>query len=187
MNLPVLLSAFGLVFLLELPDKTAYTVLILSTRNRPLPVLAGAMLAFTAQSGLAVLLGTLLRRLPERLIEWGAIGLLAGFGLLLLFGKDAKVVEEQPRNDRRVFFTSLVLVFLAELGDATQIATAALVARLGERWSVFVGATLALWAVAAIAVSVGRQLGDRIPKRVLRRAAGTIFIVLAAYVALRQL
>lgn len=186
MNLPVLLSAFGLIFLVELPDKTAYTVLILSTRHRALPVLAGAMTAFAVQSGLAVLLGTLVRRLPERLVIWASVALLVGFGLMLLLGKDEQEVEE-PKPDHRVFLTSFGLVFLAELGDATQIATAALVARLGERWSVFVGATLALWAVAALAVLVGRQLNDRIPKRLLRRVAGSIFLLLAAYVAFRQL
>ena len=186
MNLPALLGAFGLIFLLELPDKTAYTVLILSTRHRALPVLLGSMVAFAVQSAFAVLLGTLLHRLPGPLVEWGVIALLAGFGLLLLLGKDAEAVE-RPMPDGHVFLTSFGLVFLAELGDATQFATAALVARLNDRWSVFVGATLALWAVAAIAVTVGRHLGDRIPKQLLRRVAGTIFVVLAVYVALSHL
>lgn len=186
MSLPVLLSAFGLVFLLELPDKTAYTVLILSTRHRALPVLAGAMLAFAIQTGLAVVLGALLHRLPLQLVQWGAIALLLAFGLLLLFGKDEEVVEA-PQPDGRIFLASFGLVFLAELGDATQIATAALVARLGDRWAVFVGATLALWTVALLAVAAGRQLGDRIPKRALRRGAGAVFLALAAYVAFRQL
>ena len=186
MNLPALLSAFGLIFLLELPDKTAYTVLILSTRHRAVPVLLGSMAAFAVQSALAVLLGTLLHRLPAHLVEWGAIGLMAVFGLLLLLGKDEEVAD-QPMPDGHVFLTSFGLVFVAELGDATQFATAALVARLDDRWSVYAGATLALWAVAAIAVTVGRQLGDRIPKKLLRRVAGTIFLLLAAYVAFRQL
>lgn len=187
MNLPALLSTFGVIFLLELPDKTAYTVLILSTRHRALPVLLGAMAAFTVQSGLAVLLGSLLQRLPHGVLEWGTVALLAGFGLLLLLGKDEAVSPGEPPGDRRVFFTSFALVFVAELGDATQIATAALTARLGDREAVFTGATLALWAVAGIAVAAGRQLGDRIPKKLLRRVAGGIFVALAAYVAFRQL
>ena len=186
MNLPALLSAFGLIFLLELPDKTAYTVLILSSRHRALPVLLGSMAAFAVQNALAVLLGTLLHRLPEGLIKWGAIALMAGFGLLLLLGKDEEVADK-AMPDGRIFLTSFGLVFIAELGDATQFATAALVARLDDRWSVYAGATLALWAVAAIAVTIGRQLGDRIPKLLLRRVAGTIFVVLAVYVALIQL
>ncbi len=186
MNLPALLGAFGLVFLLELPDKTAYTVLILSTRHRALPVLLGSMAAFAIQSAFAVLLGTMLHLLPAALLDWGVLALFAGFGLLLLCGKEAKAVE-RPMPDGHVFLTSFGLVFIAELGDATQLATAAMVARLNDRWSVFIGATLALWAVAAIAVTLGQKLGDRIPKLLVRRLAGTIFLVLAVYVALSHL
>jgi putative Ca2+/H+ antiporter (TMEM165/GDT1 family) len=148
-NLPALLSAFGFIFLLELPDKTAYTVLILSTRHRALPVLLGSMAAFAVQSALAVLLGTLLHRLPAPLVEWGAIALMAGFGLLLLLGRDEEVASP-PMPDGRVFLTSFGLVFVAELGDATQFATAA-----------------------------QELLGDAV--------AGTIFLVLAVYVALSKL
>ena len=184
-NWSALLATFGLIFLLELPDKTAYTVLMLSTRHRALPVLLGSMAAFTVQSAIAVLLGTLLHRLPFGVLEWGTVALLAGFGLLLLLGKDEEVKDE-PHGDKRIFFVSFGLVFLAELGDATQIATAALTARLNDKWAVFTGATLALWAVAGLAVAAGQKLGERVPKKLLRRGAGVIFLLLAAYVAFRQ-
>ena len=72
---------------------------------------------------------------------------------------------------------SFLLILAAETGDATQFGTAALVARLGERWSVFAGSTLALWAVAALAVTIGNRVGTRLPKRALRKAAGVLFIV----------
>lgn len=186
MDLTAFLTAFGLIFLLELPDKTAYTVVVLSTRNRPLPVLFGAWLAFAVQSLVAVLVGHLLAGLPHELIRWGTAAILVGFALLLLFGNDGEVTPGQaPAEPGRVFISAFALVFLAELGDATQIATAALAAGHPSRWSVFAGATLGLCAVGALAVAVGRHLGDRIPKKLLRRAAGAIFLAFALYVALR--
>jgi putative Ca2+/H+ antiporter (TMEM165/GDT1 family) len=185
-DLTALFTAFGLIFLLELPDKTAYTVVVLSSRNRPLPVLFGAWLAFAVQSLVAVLVGHLLAGLPHDFIRWATAAILVGFGLLLLFGNDGEVAPGQaPAEPGRVFVSAFALVFLAELGDATQIATAALAAGSRSRWSIFAGATLALCAVGALAVAVGRHLGDHIPKKLLRRGAGAIFLAFALYVALR--
>jgi putative Ca2+/H+ antiporter (TMEM165/GDT1 family) len=184
-NLTALFTAFGLIFLLELPDKTAYTVVILSSRNRPLPVLFGAWLAFAVQSLVAVLVGQLLAGLPHEIIRWGTAAILLGFGLLLLFGNDGEAAPGQPPPEPgRVFVSAFALVFLAELGDATQIATAALAAGSPSRWSIFAGATLGLWTVGALAVAVGRHLGDRIPTKLLRRAAGGLLLAFALYVVL---
>ena len=62
MHFGKLLTAFGLIFVAELPDKTAYTVLLLATRKKALPVLLGSFLAFFAQNLVAVALGSLLAR-----------------------------------------------------------------------------------------------------------------------------
>jgi putative Ca2+/H+ antiporter (TMEM165/GDT1 family) len=173
-----LLTAFGLIFLAELPDKTAYTVLLLASRSRPVPVLLGSWAAFLAQGFVAVALGSLLARLPPQAVTWSAAALLLAFGLMLLLSRDAEE-EPPPPSHRKAFVEAFVLVFLAEMGDATQIGTAALVARLGARWSVLIGSTLALWTVAALAVTVGATVGPRLPRRTLRRVAGALFIVFA--------
>lgn len=180
MNLAALATAFGLIFLAELPDKTAYTVLLLAARNRPLPVLLGAWCAFLLQGFVALLLGSLLARLPPGAVRWTAAAVFFGFGLLLLFGReDGKEEAAAPESHRKAFGAAFVLVFLAEMGDATQLGTAALVARMDAKWSVFAGATLALWTVSALAVTVGRTVGARLPKRVLRRIAGALFVLFA--------
>jgi putative Ca2+/H+ antiporter (TMEM165/GDT1 family) len=178
MDLTALLISFGLIFLAELPDKTTYTVLLLATRSRALPVLIGSWAAFVVQGLVALALASLVMRLPEQVVRWSAAGLLMLFGLLLLL-RNPSEESLQPKTGRRAIAEAFVLVFLAEMGDATQLGTVALVARFREPWSVFTGATLALWSVSAIAIAVGNALGTRLPRRPLRKAAGAIFCLFA--------
>jgi putative Ca2+/H+ antiporter (TMEM165/GDT1 family) len=70
------------------------------------------------------------------------------------------------------------VVFLAEWGDLTQLATASLASR-GEALSVLVGAAAAMVTVTAIGVVAGQSLLRVLPERVLRRVAALIFAVLA--------
>ncbi|MCA1827478.1 MAG: TMEM165/GDT1 family protein [Myxococcales bacterium] len=179
MHFGPLVTAFGLIFIAELPDKTAYTVLLLAARKKPLPVLLGSWLAFLLQNLVAVALGSLLARTSPEIIRWTAALVFLVFGLLLLLRQDRAESAETPQSQQRAFVQSFLLVFAAEIGDATQIGTAALVARLGQRWSVFAGSTLALWAVAGLAVTIGNRVGARIPKRALRKVAGVLFIAFA--------
>ena len=79
-----LLTSFGLIFVAELPDKTAYTILLLAARGRTLPVLLGAWSAFLVQGFIAVGLGSLLMRLPPQAVRWTVAGIFAAFGLVLL-------------------------------------------------------------------------------------------------------
>jgi len=76
---------------------------------------------------------------------------------------------------------AFLVVFLAEWGDLTQLATASLSAGSGEPWSVFVGALIALSAVAAIAVVAGRTILRVLPVKVVRRVAAVLFAGLAVY------
>lgn len=176
-----LLTTFGLIFVAELSDKTAYTVLLLATRRRALPVLFGACSAFAVQGLVALALGSVLALLPPQIIRWSAAALLFAFGaFLLLHAEPQPGGEPDAVSHRKVFAEAFTLVFLAELGDATQLGTAALVARLHARWSVFAGSTSALCCVAALAVTVGSRAGARLPKRGLRRLAGALFILFAA-------
>ncbi len=71
------------------------------------------------------------------------------------------------------------MIVLAEWGDLTQLATASLAATSKTPLAVGVGALLALWAVAAIAVTTGRQLIKRVPLAVVHRVAALIFAGLA--------
>ena len=103
------------------------------------------------------------------------------FGLLLLLKDEAHSEQEttKTRRARRVTLTTFGLVFAAEWGDATQIGSAALVARFRAPVQVFVGATLGLWLGTVLAVLVGRWVGSRLPTRALRKAAGIVFCSIA--------
>jgi Ca2+/H+ antiporter, TMEM165/GDT1 family len=79
-------------------------------------------------------------------------------------------------------------VFLAEFGDLTQFMTVSLAARFHNPIAVGVGATLALWTAAGLAVLVGWRLLKLIPMHWLTRGAAVIMLILAGtslYAALR--
>ena len=179
-------TVFTVIFLLELPDKTALAALLLATRHRPLPVFLGAAAAFVIQSAVAVVAGSLLSLLPREPIRIGAGILFLGMAALLVrrnLRKDEadeeRAVEQEEVRHRRPFMTAFSLVFVAEWGDLTQLATAALQARYQQPVVVFVAATLALWAVSAIAVALGNRLGAWIPERPLQFAAAGVMVLVA--------
>jgi len=80
--------------------------------------------------------------------------------------------------DWRLVASTFGAIFVAELGDKTQLATLSLAAGSSSRWSVFLGSALALVASAALAVVVGDAITRVIPALWLRRAAGAVFIVM---------
>ena len=179
--------AFGVVLVVELPDKTLVASLVLSTRYRPRPVLIGVSAAFAVQCVIAVTAGGLLHLLPRWAVET-AVALLFAIGALLLlregFSEPEHVdVDEHAARQalpaRRVIVTSFGVIFAAEWGDASQLATAALAARLGSPVAVGVGAWLALSGIAAIAVVAGRVIIRRVPVRLVHRVAGVAFAVFA--------
>jgi putative Ca2+/H+ antiporter (TMEM165/GDT1 family) len=179
-------TVFTVIFLLELPDKTALAALLLATRHRALPVFLGAAAAFVIQSVVAVVAGSLLSLLPREPIRIGAGILFLGMAALLVrrnLHKDeadeARAVEQEEGRHRQPFITAFTVVFVAEWGDLTQLATAALQARYQQPVVVFVAATLALWAVSAIAVALGNRLGAWIPERPLQFAAAGVMVLVA--------
>jgi putative Ca2+/H+ antiporter (TMEM165/GDT1 family) len=180
----ILLSSFVLILLAELPDKTLYTVLLIAARNRPWPVLFGAWAAFLVHGLIALGLGNIAGMLPARLITFGSAALFLGFGLALLFRRGEPAERTEPLEANRVLSTSFWLVFAAEWGDATQFATAALVARFPEHtWQVLTGATSGLWVGACLAVAAGRAAGAWLPERAMRRVAGAIFCAFGIFSA----
>ena len=80
--------------------------------------------------------------------------------------------------DFRLFASTFVTIFIAELGDKTQLATLSLAASTTSRWSVFAGAGLGLLASSAIAVLLGEALTRVVSPALLRRVAGALFIVM---------
>ena len=80
-----------------------------------------------------------------------------------------------------LFVSAFTTIFLAELGDKTQLATLAMASGKTGKLAVFLGAALALVATTALAVAAGEVIGRFVPQIYLRRAAGVLFLVLGVY------
>jgi putative Ca2+/H+ antiporter (TMEM165/GDT1 family) len=177
-------SVFGVVFVAELPDKTALAALVLATRHRPLPVLVGAGAALTIQSVVAVAAGHLLSLLPARPVHIFAGALFIVSAVIMWRRKEESEEDVKDRGEGRGFLRTawpvFVVVFIAEWGDLTQLATAALAARYHAPFVVFGGATLALWAVAAVAVFVGHRAGKLLDPHWTKRIAALLFALVGA-------
>lgn len=188
MNAAIIATTFGIVFLAELPDKTALASLVLATKYRPLPVFAGAALGFTVQVGIALGAGALLALLPHRALEAIIAGLFL-IGAIFMLWHGAQEEDEAEAAERatnkpgngtwRAVLTSFTVITVAEFGDLTQIVTANLAAKY-DWLSVGIGALLALWAVAALAILGGQALLRVIPLKLIVRAAAVVMLALAA-------
>jgi Ca2+/H+ antiporter, TMEM165/GDT1 family len=183
--------AFIVTFLAELPDKSMFASLVMGTRYRPSWVWAGAAAAFAVHMVIAVTAGQLLTLLPHRTVDAVVAGLfVAGAGYLLWSSfrggsredADAARMGGPEPTFWRISAASFGLVFLAEWGDITQLTAANLAARY-DPILVFVGGTLGLWAVAAIAVSVGAKSLSVIPMQWVQRITAAILLALGIYTA----
>ena len=184
-DLRLFATVFGVIFVAELPDKTALAALLLATRYRPLPVFIGAALALTVQTVVAVAAGGMLSLLPPRPVHIGA-GVVLLLSAVIMWRRrnpdpteleTVKVAKRKP-TFLRALVSTFSLIFVAEWGDLTQLGTAALAARYKNPLTVFCAAALALWAVAALAVLVGNRAGALMNPQVTKRVAAVVFLVL---------
>ncbi|MDF9812912.1 TMEM165/GDT1 family protein [Streptomyces sp. SPB162] len=175
---------FGVVFLAELPDKTALAGLMLGTRYRASYVFCGVAAAFVVHVGLAIAAGSVLTLLPHRWVQ-GVVGVLFLAGAaMLLFQKDDEeedVPEPADQSFWKVAGTGFTLILVAEFGDLTQIMTANLAARYDDPVAVGLGAVLALWAVAGLGIFGGRLLMKRVPLALITKIAAAVMVVLAVF------
>ncbi|MCG6941659.1 MAG: TMEM165/GDT1 family protein [Thiohalocapsa sp.] len=172
---------FGLIFVAEVGDKSQLVCMALAARYHHRPVLLGALTAFVVLNSLAVAVGAgLAHWVPERLLAAGVATLFALFGVLSLRADAADDTEQiAERRGYGVFATTFLMLFLAEMGDKTQLAVAGMTGTLPAA-SVWVGATLALGATSALAVLVGHRLLRRIPLHRLHQISGIFFLSFAA-------
>jgi Ca2+/H+ antiporter, TMEM165/GDT1 family len=83
--------------------------------------------------------------------------------------------------DLKLMATAFATVFLAELGDKTQLATLTFAAEGRSRWAVFIGAAAALVTTSAIAVLAGEAVSRVVPAVWLKRVAGAAFIAIGVW------
>ena len=188
-QLAVVVAVFPIIFLGELPDKTMFASLVLSTRGRPAIVWFGAAAAFTVHVVIATTIGVaLFHLLPQRALDALVAGMfLAGAALALREAakerREEALVEREAESHRRVAVTAFLVIFIAEWGDLTQVLTANLAAHYHDALSVGVGALLALWAVAALAVVSGQSLLRVVNIATVRIVTAVVLTGLAGWAA----
>lgn len=193
LDVGVVAAAFAITFPAELPDKSMFASLVLGTRYKPLHVWAGTAAAFAVHMAIAVAAGQVLAIfLPARVKDGIVAGLfIAGAAYLLVASFRLNTAENldearqgnAPPTFLRVAGIGFAVTFVAEWGDITQITAANLTARYADPASVFVGATLGLWAVAALAVSVGAKSLAITPMAWVRRISAAILLGFGVYSA----
>ena len=190
-----LFTALGVVFVAELGDKTQLVAMSLGARHHLRQVVIGLAIAYVVSSGLAAVVGGLLgAALPERALSIGGGVAFIGFAVFELIrarGEDADADDDgevlveattppPPRTARSMLRSPIALiaftVTVAELGDKTQLTTATLAARSHPVYT-WVGATLGLMAAGVLGALLGRELGDRLPRRALSYVSAGLFLI----------
>ncbi|MEU1025792.1 TMEM165/GDT1 family protein [Streptomyces sp. NPDC005900] len=183
-SITVTALVFGVVFLAELPDKTALAGLVLGTRYRASYVFAGVAAAFTVHVVLAVAAGSVLTLLPQQLVHaLTGVLFLGGAAMLLLKGAGEEEEVRQPEDQSfwKVAGAGFMLILVAEFGDLTQIMTANMAARYDDPLSVGLGAVLALWAVAGLGIVGGKALMKRVPLALITKIAALLMLGLGVW------
>ncbi|HEY8352695.1 MAG TPA: TMEM165/GDT1 family protein [Sphingomonadales bacterium] len=178
-----MLSSFlvsaGVVAVAELGDRTQLLTLLLVARwRRPWPIVAGILVATLLNHALAAAVGQLVAGfIPEDILRW-VLGL--SFIAMALWALKPDDLDETPavRSGLGTFLATTVLFFLVEMGDKTQLATAALAARYDHLVLVTAGTTLGMMIANAPVAFGGEALIRRLPLRYIRWSAAALLAVI---------
>jgi len=175
-------TSYALIIAAEIGDKSQLVCMTLASKHRALPVLFGAIIAFTLLNTLAVIFGIAIAGwLPSYIVSGTVALLFFFFGLhsLRLKEDEEDVIE---KSSHHLFFTTFLLITVAEFGDKTQLAVVGL-SSTALPIAVWLGATAALITTSALGVLAGRTLLQKIPMTLLHRFSGIIFLILAVIAA----
>jgi len=159
-------------------DKTQILAFLLAAKfkRRP-PIVAGILLATLANHSLAGWIGVWAAGLvSHETLKWTVAGLFFAFGAWALVPDKIETNPKLPAAG--VFVTTLVAFFLVEMGDKTQLATAALAARYESLVPVVLGTTLGMMAADVPAVWIGEALAHRVNMKAARWVAACLFALL---------
>lgn len=168
-----------LVALAEMGDRTQLLTILLATRYRkPLTIIAGVLVATIANHALAALAGFYLSRFLDAPWFHYLIGasFIAMAGWVLI--PDKQSADGEAVSHRGVFLTTVITFFIVEMGDKTQIATAALAARFASVWIVTAGTTTGMLLANVPAAYLGHALTRAVSLPVMRYVSAVIYAVL---------
>jgi putative Ca2+/H+ antiporter (TMEM165/GDT1 family) len=171
------LVSTGIVALAEMGDKTQLLALILAARfKKPWPIVAGILVATLVNHALAGAAGAWVTTLiGPKMLRWIlGVSFLAMAAWMLVPDKIDDAEDEKPPR-YGVFFTTVIVFFLAEMGDKTQIATVMLAARYDAIASVVAGTTLGMMLANAPVVWLGERVTRLVPLRAVHVVSALIF------------
>ena len=177
----------GVVALAEIGDKTQLLAFILAARfKKPLPIVAGILVATLVNHGLAGALGAWITSVVSPEILRCVLGL-SFIGMAVWTLIPDKIEDEETRAAQRlgVFGATLITFFLAEMGDKTQLATVALAAHYGAPLLVVIGTTLGMLIADVPAVLVGNRFAAKIPLKIVHSIAAAIFAAMGVLALLK--
>ena len=179
-------TSFALIAAAEIGDKSQLVCMTLASRHRPLPVLLGAVAAFAFLNTLAVVFGVAIASwLPEHLVAAIVAFLFAAFGIHSLRIENEDENEEiKEKSGHGIFFTTFLLITVAEFGDKTQLAVVAL-SSTATPIAVWFGSTAALISTSALGILAGRTILQKIPLGLLHKVSGVIFLMLSVFAGYR--
>ncbi len=170
----------GVVALAEIGDKTQLLAFILAARfKKPVPIIAGILLATIVNHGLAGALGAwITATISPDVLRWVLGVSFIAMAAWTLIPDKIEDEETQVAHKLGVFGATLVTFFLAEMGDKTQIATVAMAAHYPDPILVVAGTTLGMLIADVPAVFAGDKLANQIPMKLVHSIAAGIFAIL---------
>jgi putative Ca2+/H+ antiporter (TMEM165/GDT1 family) len=174
------LVSTGIVALAEMGDKTQLLSLVLAARFRkPWPIVLGILVATLANHGLAGAVGSWVTTVmgPD-VLRWVLGGSFIAMAAWMLIPDKLDDEEGDSAPKMGVFVTTVVVFFLAEMGDKTQIATVMLAAQYNAWFAVVAGTTLGMMLANAPVVWFGDAITKRVPLRMVHIISAGIFAVL---------
>jgi putative Ca2+/H+ antiporter (TMEM165/GDT1 family) len=177
-----LLVSCGIVALAELGDKTQLLTLVLAARfKQPAAIVTGIFAATIANHALAGAIGVwLTTTIGPDAMRWILAGSFISMALWVLVPDKLDAESAAPKRMGGVLLTTIVLFFLVEIGDKTQVATVALAARFDSLSAVVVGTTFGMVIANAPVAFFGETLTRRLPLRCIRVVAAGAFALLGA-------
>ena len=180
------ITSFTLIAAAEIGDKSQLVCMTLASRHRAMPILLGAIAAFAFLNSLAVVFGIAIASwLPEYIVATIVAFLFAAFGIHSLRVEIEDETEEvKEKSGHGIFFTTFLLITVAEFGDKTQLAVVALSSTTVPT-AVWLGSTAALASTSALGILAGRTILQKVPLVLLHKISGTLFLILSVFAAYR--
>ncbi len=181
------LVSISTVAIAEIGDRTQLLSLMLAAHyRRPWPILAGILCATLASHAAAAFLGIRLGHFLTPNVLNAVVGFsMIGMALWSLKPDTLDGAGPSAVGRASAFIATVVAIFIAEIGDKTQIATVALAAAYSNLALVVAGTTAGMVLANAPVVFLGKAFSDRLPLKAIHYVASAAFLVLGVVVLVR--